>query len=441
MKLIIFLLCALFLIGNTKIINFQTEGGIPDDSSLETQWKNGRLMNTTLSSLQPYDTFLVPNKTFHLMGGIKAQDLKSIIIQIDGTLIFSNNIKEWPTDAKKNVLDCLQFDNIENVTFTSSGKGVLDGSGEKWWGAIGYLLYAENRPKILHIKNSRKLLVEHLFFKNSPYWTFWAKDIDGLEVRYSSIDARITKEDKHTIRDLTAFNTDGFDVTGKNVWIHDSTVWNQDDCFCVKDGSENMLFENINASGVGLTIGSISGSTVRNITFRNVYMHHTYKGIYMKFRAGDKPGLIADVLYENIYMEAPDQWPIWIGPAQQSDSVDLCAAHPCSICWPLDPFAKCWLPAAGKYENITLRNITINNPKKVGVIMANQTNPMNNVVFDGVRVTGVDKKKKDIQYFRCESVAGGVALGDTWPVPPCFTDKTNRAEEEGEEENIEMIHY
>jgi methylaspartate ammonia-lyase len=104
-------------------------------------------------------------------------------------------------------------------------------------------------------------------------------------------------------------------LNARNVHIHDSTVWNQDDSFDVKDNSENILIERINArcacafafassavylivdvmcrfvvdvvraatsarchlrSGVGLTIGSIS-STVRNVTFRDAYMHHTYK--------------------------------------------------------------------------------------------------------------------------------------------------------------------
>ena len=27
--------------------------------------------------------------------------------------------------------------------------------------------------------------------------------------------------------DMTAFNTDGFDVSGMNVWIHDCQIWNQ----------------------------------------------------------------------------------------------------------------------------------------------------------------------------------------------------------------------
>ena len=77
------------------------------------------------------------------------------------------------------------------------------------------------------------------------------------------------------------------------------------DSFCVKDGTSNVVIENINASGIGLTIGSIA-SNVNNVTFRNANMYHTYKGIYMKFRGG---GTIANVLYENIVMEEPEQYP------------------------------------------------------------------------------------------------------------------------------------
>lgn len=50
---------------------------------------------------------------------------------------------------------------------------------------------------------------------------------------------------------------------------------------------------------IDCSTGSIA-STVRNITFRDAYMHHTSKGIYMKFRGG---GLVTDVLYENIVMD------------------------------------------------------------------------------------------------------------------------------------------
>ena len=87
--------------------------------------------------------------------------------------------------------------------------------------------------------------------------------------------------------DLTAFNTDGFDVSGNGIHIHDCSVWNQDDTFCIKSSQDaptaNVLIENVRASGVGLSIGSIGAHAVENITFRNVAMHHTSKGVYIKF--------------------------------------------------------------------------------------------------------------------------------------------------------------
>jgi len=145
----------------------------------------------------------------------------------------------------------------KNVTFTSSGTGTFEGNGAKWWGIpfIGYLERVENRPRLFHIESSSDIIFENIFLHNSPYWTFTAGDINGLEIRNSHIDARRSKLDSHDLYDISAFNTDGFDVSGNNVWIHDCTVWNQDDCFDVK-GGQNMLIENIQASGMGLTIGS-----------------------------------------------------------------------------------------------------------------------------------------------------------------------------------------
>lgn len=218
---------------------------------------------------------------------------------------------------------------------------------------------------------------------------------------------------------FSAFNTDGFDVTGKNVYIHDCRIWCQDDCIAVKDGSENMLFERIEASGLGLTIGSIGGSVVRNITFRDCHMHHTYKGIYAKFRGS---GLIENVVYENVVMQEPEQWAIWIGPAQQADSVNICAAHPCSLCWPDIPFAECNMPDNASFVDIVLRNITVIDPvQSPGVIYGSYSTPMINVVFDNVIVTNPPGN-----YYVCKNVANGIATGTTDPVPPCFQNQSGK---------------
>ena len=162
-------------------------------------------------------------------------------------------------------------------------------------------------------------------------------------------------------------------------------------------------------------------------------MHHTWKGIYMKFRGCDEDNAarISNVLYENIYMDQPEQFSIWIGPAQQSDSNQLCAAHPCSICWPqfaelLPNKATCQGQSNSKYENITLRNITIYDPQYEfgqGVILAAEDTPMENILFHDVRV--VDAKGDDFaKYTSCEGVLSGIATGNTYPVPPCFEDQT-----------------
>merc|ERR1712232_1008885 len=311
--------------------------------------------------------------------------------------------------------------------------GTLDGNGARWWGVpgIGYLYRGEDRPRLLRIRGKR-WLIEKLFLKDSPYWTF-KSDVDDMEIRFSDISAWRVSHTSHTPIDQTAFNTDGFDFTGKNIWIHDCTVWNQDDSFCIKGNTENVVIERVNASGEGLTIGSIgSGCNVNNITFRDAYLYHTMKGIYVKFRGS---GHITNVLYENVVMDGPQQWPIWIGPAQQSDSKSdpICHGNPCSICWPnwkTSDFGPLCLACKGPpvcegtkdgfFENITLRNIVVNSPKlSAGVLMAHPDNPLKNLVFDNVRVNNPSSNPFGDDQYHCENVQG-VATGGTSPVPPCL---------------------
>jgi len=429
-----FLCSALVVVASGRTIDFEVDAGaVPEKHSLAASLQNGAALNKTLASMQHGDVLVVPNKTFTVMGGIRATGLDSVTIQIDGTLSFKDDLKHWPRQGpgrSANVLECIQLDDPHNVTFTSSGKGTLNGNGAKWWGfpGIGYLVRTENRPRLMKINNGKNILIENLLFKDSPYWTFSAH-VDGMEIRNSDIDVRRLHDDKHSLIDLTAFNTDGFDFGGKNIWVHDCNVWNQDDSFCIKGSTENVLVERVNASGIGLTIGSVGGGDhIRNVTFRDSYMKNTMKGIYMKFRAMDRPAIVEDILYENIVIDEPSQYAIWIGPAQQADARDFWRGHPCSIFWPTLPefISNCDVSAFGTYKNITLRNITVNNPKgSPGLIYSNETNPMQNIVFENVRINNPGKKPFGPSYF-CKNVQG-VATGNTWPVPDCFEDLTTNA--------------
>ena len=56
-------------------------------------------------------------------------------------------------------------------------------------------------------------------------------------------------------------------------------------------------------------LGTLPG--VNNVTFRDAVMHHTDKGVYIKFRklkGGVGSGSITNILYENILIEEPESW-------------------------------------------------------------------------------------------------------------------------------------
>ena len=414
--------------------------GLPDDPSAGIS--NTRLLNAALAALPSGDTLSIPNRTFWLAGGVRATGLNNATLRLDGTLRFLAGREGWPVEACSHgkgtcVQKAILLANATGLTLTSTGRGVVDGNGESWWGYVQYLIHREDRPKLLTIQNATDVLVEHWHFQQSAYHTFHADDVARLEIRYSSVENRVNEDDKHGLENLRALNTDGFDVSGRDIHIHHSSVWNQDDSFTIvpSDGNrinskctENVLVEDVNASGLGLTVGAIGPSRehacIRNITFRRATMRHTFKGIYVKSGNTDRPdpgtAEITNILYEDIDIEEPEQVPIWIGPAQEADS-----ANACSLAWPTIPSAPCPPPITTvSWTNVTLRNIRIHGARESpGLIFGNPERPMQGVVFDGVVFDPVDPKARPWgeQYYYCSGVHG-IATGGTVPVPPCFTD-------------------
>jgi hypothetical protein len=379
-------------------------GGIPEDDSFETCHHNTQALSAALQWNASGNTILIENnRTYHFHHGIYAANVTNFTWIVDGTLRFQRI--EHEHDDSWFPAPCFMLDTSSNITITSHTRGLFDGRGSEYWGipVIGYLEIAERRPRLIQFNQSQHLLIENLILQDSPYHTMLLNGVNHTTVRNVSIVARRTHHDGHEWIDLSAFNTDGIDVSGNDIHIHDVDIWNQDDCIAVKDNffepyeSTNMVFEHINCSGLGLVVGSISGSRVFNITFRNSYLYKAVKGIYLKFHpTGDfwndrnRTGSITNVTFSNITMEQPSQWPIWIGPAQQSDSKRPCHANPCSICWPMTPRSVCNPVSNTVFSNLTLRHVQINNPYfSPGVLLGDDSEnaSMVNVVFDHVRVT------------------------------------------------------
>ena len=168
---------------------------------------------------------------------------------------------------------------------------------------------------------------------------------------------------------------------------------------------------------------------VRNITFRNVTMPGTTKGIYVKSNPTCVPGNtaeITDVLYEDFRILSPSWWAVWIGPQQQHEPQSA-LGRKCALDYPIND--HCPTQGCVSFTNITLRDVVIEQPTLApGVILGNATQPMRGVVFDNVIVRYTDGKPHKpnpilplpvSNTYEVES-AHGCWSGATHPVPKGF---------------------
>jgi len=122
-------------------------------------------------------------------------------------------------------------------------------------------------------------------------------------------------------------------------------------------------------------------------------------------------------------------WPIWIGPQQQHEPHQSLGGA-CALEYPM---GLCPTQGCTTFENITLRDVLIDNPLlSPGVILGNATNPMKNILFENVTMTVPFKyyvthgrlpfHNKHFPYagkYQCQNVASGTCTNCD-PVPDCF---------------------
>ena len=106
------------------------------------------------------------------------------------------------------------------------------------------------------------------------------------------------------LRQPEDLNTDGIDPIGQDIWIHHCIVQNADDSIAVKplkhrnvtdtrmpDCTRNVTIEHTVLTGFGASIGSVGPTPKHNcvdgITFHNISMPGTGKGIYIKSDGSD----------------------------------------------------------------------------------------------------------------------------------------------------------
>ena len=437
--------------------------------STDVAERNAVALTTALRNATDGDTVVVPTGSFFCNGGIEATDLHGVTLRVDGTLRAVANFSAWPIgakifDASLDVAEEVQvrgseyaaFIAIDSSTrFTLCGRGLIDGGGVPWWNQYVLKPLAAHRPKLIHFTNATDVRVVDIHLINSPSFHLLMTDVARVEIARISIivDRSKLQELKAVLRARRGvdsrdsgfplqpedLNTDGIDAAGRDVWIHDCVIVNDDDSIAIKplqlvnskninaNCSEDMVIERMNITGMGLSIGSVPPhvgvNCVRNITFRDIIMPGTGKGIYVKSNPGcaadgSKRAIITNITYANITINEPKWWSIWIGPQQQHEPGSA-LGDKCALDYPISK--SCPTQGCVDFRHIVLRDIVITKPLlSPGVLLGNVTNPMG-VTFENVVV-----EKPGLfpfgETYKCEHVAG-TATSST-PKPPCMSAAT-----------------
>eukprot|EP01084_Bolivina_argentea_P256086 431031_1 len=318
----------IFIPSNSTIWNATEHNIVPGlatniyDYCVRADHNTNNMNNLLNNQLKPGDTLLFPaSNEFWFTGGIYAANLQDITIQIDGSVNFQNNyiICSWPLISDyfpntnqycpftKTRMECVCIQNSTNITFTSSNgphiKGLVNGNANldildidgAWWGFVNYAILGEDRPRLLHIHNSKEILIENLYFKDSPYWHVYLDDVKDAEIRYCNISANPDNADIHDIENIEAFFS--FCNTNNTIYIYSTAIWigpqqaiycgqcsllwpscQNADCYA----TSHINFTNIIVRDVTINSPKISQSVIkgndtnpmRNIIFDNVIVNN-----------------------------------------------------------------------------------------------------------------------------------------------------------------------
>jgi len=188
--------------------------------------------------------------------------------------------------------------NLKNVSITG---GVIDGQGVYWWDLFRAKKLQHSRPVLVQFQWCDGVTVTKTILRNSPFWT--------LHPLYSN---DIYIGDITILAPVNSPNTDGIDIdSSTNALIERVSISNGDDMIAIKSGmnmpgilfgkpTENVIIrDSVFADGHGLSIGSETSGSVRNITFMNLRVTNADTGPKVKTSRG-RGGVIENILFTNI---------------------------------------------------------------------------------------------------------------------------------------------
>nr|ABH12113.1 endo-polygalacturonase [Thanatephorus cucumeris] len=142
------------------------------------------------------------------------------------------------------------------LVFNGNGH-TLDGQGAKYWDGLGSASGVTKPHPMMKIKMSGTY--SNVKVLNSPAHVYSVSNPAALVMSKLTIDNSAgDKPNSKSGTSAAGHNTDGFDVSTTDLTIEDSTIFNQDDCIAINQGSNIIFQRNTCTGGHGISIGSVS---------------------------------------------------------------------------------------------------------------------------------------------------------------------------------------
>lgn len=282
-----------------------------------------------------------------------------------------------------------------------SGRGTVDGRGEKWWNKYWTLRgeyeprglrwasdYDAERVRLMVVWKSSDVTIENLSLKRSGFWT--------VQVVYSD---HVTV-DGIKITDNKGPSTDGVDIDSSSyVLVQNCDIDNNDDDICLKAGRDYdglrvnrpteyvVIRNNITRSGGGiLSFGSETSGGIRKVVAYQNRGIGTNEGIRFK-SAKTRGGFVEDILIRDIKMENVPlpftftlNWNPSYSYAKIPKELTSIPAHWIALSTPVTP------PERGycEFRNISIENVEIVNAARIFSASGLPEKPIVNVSFTNV---------------------------------------------------------
>jgi len=208
-----------------------------------------------------------------LLGG------SNYVVQIDGTITIAFNTKLAGT--------MIQWNNCQAITLQGSGK--IAGQGSLWRPNRDLSKYP-SRPRLLRFQNCNNCKISGVHLDNSPMFHLTLignnNEISNMVVTADNIG-----------------ETDAFDISGNNNYVHDVEVTNGDECVTVKNPTTNFRAENIICHyTAGCNMGSFGNGanqvTISGVHYKKVTMYNSEAGPQIKTYPNNL-GYVRNVTYED----------------------------------------------------------------------------------------------------------------------------------------------